>query len=236
MPLKDDDELIVATINGLHSNTSEDEFRTALNQHSAKSLRKACANLCLGARSRHCAYDNKNGYMKLLWERYKRDGMQGFSGLLQDSDSRLKGRGITTPCRPNPLLSRPDSHEFVPELRLRTTSQSQNNTILEPLLQSLSGTQARKRRRVATDDGAFEFVEHNLEDDVTECKCESEKTQKDKSYDAVVHSSAAVRSAMATLNELKQNHASECLVKAAELVFDRLVLSWTRTMEEASKM
>ncbi|CAI5743934.1 unnamed protein product [Peronospora destructor] len=217
MPLKEDDELIVATMNGLHWNTSEDDFRTALNRHSAKSLRRACANLCLGARSRRSAYDNKNGYMKLLWKCYKRDGMAGFSGLSHDTESLAKGHGIT-------------------KLRLRTTSQSQTNAITEPLLQSLGGNQAQKRRRVATADGILEFVENKLEDDLTERRCESEKIREEKSYDAVVRASAAVRAAIATLNELKDNHASECLVQAAELTFERLVLSWTRTMEEASKM
>ncbi|CAI5743903.1 unnamed protein product [Peronospora destructor] len=234
MPLKEDDELIVATMNGLHWNTSEDDFCTALNRHSAKSLRRACANLGLGARSRRSAYDNKNGYMKLLWECYKRDGMAEFSGLSHDTEALANGHGITSACRPpNPVLSRPDSQEVGPELRLRTTSSSQTTAITEPLLQSVGGNQARKRRRVATADGILEFVE---QDDLTERRGESDKIREDKGYDAVVRASAAVRAAIATLNELKDNHASECLVKAAELVFDRLVLSWTRTMEEASKM
>ena len=232
MPLKEDDELIVATIDGLNWNTSEEEFRTALNQHSAKSLRKACANLCLGARSRRSAYDNKNGYMKLLWERYKRDGMDGFNGPARDVEPLPTEQDTASPCRPNPLLSRADSQECVPELRLRTSSQSQTNATSEPLEPSVSSSnQARKRRRVATADGILEFVENNGDDELIE----SEKSRHDKKYDAVVRASAAVRAAMATLNELKENHASEYLVKAAELVFDRLVLSWTRTMEEASK-
>ncbi|RLN82589.1 hypothetical protein BBJ28_00003764 [Nothophytophthora sp. Chile5] len=66
-----EEDAIVAQINDLPLDKSEEELRALLGEHHAKQLRSACTKLHFKAQKRSSTRDNKPGYVDLLWSYYK---------------------------------------------------------------------------------------------------------------------------------------------------------------------
>ncbi|KAE8981565.1 hypothetical protein PR003_g15632 [Phytophthora rubi] len=105
---------IVALINELPLDKTEDELRALLNEYHAKPLRKACTKLRLGAQKRSSTQDNKPGYINLLWSYYKAK-CDGVLGALEGPRTVISDAGnhrATRHCRFR-LLNVIFSDEFV---------------------------------------------------------------------------------------------------------------------------